>query len=69
MRMYIEIPVLSIHQLWPSQQFWSVMTNLFHMTADVRSSDCMSWKLADDSESYILYPKFNINMVVSKIIY
>jgi len=33
MEMYIEIPVLPIHQLWPSQQFWSVMTNLFHMTA------------------------------------
>lgn len=45
------------------------MTNLFHMIADLQSSNCMSWKLADDSESYILYPKFNINMVVTKIIY
>jgi len=69
MRMYIEILMLSIHQLWPSQQFWSVMTNLFHMTAALWSSDCIRWKLADDSESHILYPKFNINMVVTKIIY
>ena len=45
------------------------MTNLFHMTADLLSNNCMSWKLTDDSESHILYPKFNINMVLTKIIY
>jgi len=61
--------MLSVHQLWPSQQFWSVKTNMFHMTADIQSSECMSWKLADDSKSHILYPKFNINMVVTKIMH
>ena len=60
-------PCVIYTQTATSQQFWSVMTNLFHMTADLRRSKCMSCKPANDSESHILYPKFNINMAVTKI--